>query len=143
MFVEEAVGTINEMSGVADEQALLECMFEATVGSMGDDERKQYLESDEVKAALEAGVIGKKTIVRLSKMDDLSRRIKLAALQKAKEDNASEWMMLKKNRIQERKLLGKIMQKYSMRVKQDAVKSQRALLKVTPNAFTRPIAMGR
>lgn len=142
MFLEEGT-VINEQSGVADEGALLECMFEATVGAMPEEERKQYLESDEVQSALEAGVIGKRTIVRLSKLDDLSRRIKLAALQKAKEDNASEWAMLKKNRVMERKLLGKIMQKYSMRVKQDAVKSQRALLKVTPNAFSKPIAMGR
>lgn len=142
MFLEEGT-VISEQSGVADEGALLECMFEAAVGAMPEEERKQYLESDEVQSALEAGVIGKRTIVRLSKMDDLSRRIKLAALQKAKEDNASEWTLLKKNRVMERKLLGKIMQKYSMRVKQDAVKSQRALLKVTPNAFSKPIAMGR
>jgi len=131
-------GVVNE-DGVQDIDALVECMFESVVSTMCDEEKSIYLGSDEVKAALEAGIIGKKTVVRLSKMDDLSRRIKLAALQKAKEDNASEWAQLRKNRIVERKLLGKIMQRYGTRVRTDAVKAQRTLLKVTPNAFTRPL----
>lgn len=142
MFVEEAmgaVGAIDETSGVQDEGALMEAMFESAVACMPEEDRVAYLQTDEVKAALEAGVIGKRTIVRLSKMDDLSRRIKLAALQKAKEENAAEWTQLKKNRIMERKLLGKIMQRYGTRVRTSAQKSQRALLKVTPNAFTRPL----
>ena len=139
MFLDEEGQSAIDESGVSDEQSLLESIFESTVMAMPDEERKNYLESDEVKAALEAGVVGKRTIVRLSKVDDLSRRIKLAALQKAKEDNAAEWAQLKKNRVKERQLLNRIMTKYSTRVRNDAVKAQRALLKVTPNLFTRPL----
>ena len=139
MFLDEEGQSAIDGSGVSDEQNLLESIFESTVMAMPDEERKNYLESDEVKAALEAGVVGKRTIVRLSKVDDLSRRIKLAALQKAKEDNAAEWAQLKKNRVKERQLLNRIMTKYSTRVRNDAVKAQRALLKVTPNLFTRPL----
>lgn len=139
MFLDEEGQSAIDESGVSDEQSLLESIFESTVMALPDEERKNYLEGDEVKAALEAGVIGKRTIVRLSKVDDLSRRIKLAALQKAKEDNAAEWAQLKLNRVKERKLLNRIMAKYSTRVRNDAVKAQRALLKVTPNLFTRPL----
>ena len=139
MFLDEEGQSAIGESGVADQQTFMESIFESAVMALPDEERKNYLESDEVKAALEAGVVGKRTIVRLSKVDDLSRRIKLAALQKAKEDNAAEWAQLKKNRVKERQLLNRIMTKYSTRVRNDAVKAQRALLKVTPNLFTRPL----
>ena len=129
---------IKESAGL-DQTVLMESFFSQTVAMMNEDERKQYLESDEVKALEEAGVIGKKTIVRLTKMDDLTRRIKIAAFQKAKDDGDPNWELLRKNRIKERELIGKIMNKYAMRVKKDAVVAQRSLLKVTPNAFTRPI----
>lgn len=129
---------IEESAGL-DQTVLMESFFSQTVAMMNEDERKQYLESDEVKALEEAGVIGKKTIVRLTKMDDLTRRIKIAAFQKAKDDGDPNWELLRKNRIKERELIGKIMNKYAMRVKKDAVIAQRSLLKVTPNAFTRPI----
>ena len=139
MFIEEGMGPIDETSGVQDEAALMESIFESAVASMPEEDRLAYLQTDEVKAALEAGVIGKRTVVRLSKMDDLSRRIKLAALQKAKEENAAEWKQLKLNRVKERMLLNKIMTRFGTRVRTSAQKSQRALLKVTPNAFTRPL----
>ena len=139
MFIEEGMGPIDETSGVQDEAALMESIFESAVASMPEEDRLAYLQTDEVKAALEAGVIGKRTVVRLSKMDDLSRRIKLAALQKAKEENAAEWKQLRLNRVKERMLLNKIMTRFGTRVRTSAQKSQRALLKVTPNAFTRPL----
>jgi hypothetical protein len=127
--------------GVENKDELTERIFESAVAAMDDATRKDYLESDEVKNIVEAGVIGRKTIVRLSKKDDLSRRIKLAAFQKAKETNAPEWKALKKNRVQERRLIGKIMQRYGNAVKKDAINSQKALLKLTPNAFTRPLSL--
>jgi hypothetical protein len=137
-FIEET-SALNEESGVADQNALMEKIFEQEVAMMTEDQRTEYLGSDEVKALEEAGVIGKKTIVRLSKMDDLTRRVKIAAFQKAKEDGDANWEALRKNRIKERDLIGKIMNKYATRVKKDAVVAQKSLLKLTPNAFTRPI----
>jgi hypothetical protein len=137
-FFNEESDIVNE-AGVQDMEGLMEHVFVDVVSCMDESTRNEYLQSDEVKALEEAGVIGKKTIVRLSKMDDLSRRIKLAAFQKAKEDNDANWVALRKNRVKERELIGKIMNKYSNRVKKDAVQAQRSLLKITPNAFTRPI----
>jgi len=128
-----------EEAGIIDQNMLMEHMFIQQVAMMSEEQKNEYLQSDEVKALEEAGVVGKKTIVRLTKMDDLTRRIKIAALQKAKENGDADWTALRKNRIMERKLIGKLMNKYGARVKKDAIMAQRSLLKITPNAFTRPI----
>lgn len=139
MLLEGYIEDHADEQGVENKDELIERIFESAVSMMDDKTREDYLASDEVKNIVESGVIGRKTIVRLSKKDDLSRRIKLAAFQKAKETNAPEWKALKKNRVMERKLIGKIMQRYGNAVKKDAVNSQKRLLKLTPNAFTRPL----
>lgn len=73
---------------------------------------EQFLESTECQAMLEKGLIGKKTMVRLSKMDDLERRIGMAAIQLAKEHNDPLYDKLKLNRVKERELLDAINKRY-------------------------------
>ena len=69
-----------------DQSALFETLFIDYVNHMNDDERKEFLESAEVKALTEAnGGVNRRTIVRLSKQDDYNRRITLAAMEKAKQ----------------------------------------------------------
>lgn len=103
-----------------EEQMLIdECM------RMDDEDRRAFLESEECKYLLEAGKMRKNTIVFLSGKDDLSRRTKMIALQMAKESNDSNWEKLKKNRIIERNLLGKIMNKYGTRAEKIAKKTQK------------------
>lgn len=130
---------ITEDASVVDMAALVESFVFGEVSAMSDEQRKSFLESEQCKAMEEAGIIGKKTIVRLSKMDDLTRRIKIASFQIAKEKNDPLWSLLVKNRIKERELIGKLVQKYGMGAKRAAITGQRQLLKITPNAFTRPI----
>ena len=126
-------------SGVEDFDSLLEaCLYDA-IKAMPDEDRKAYMESSELKTLCESNVIGKKTFVRLSKIDDLSRRIKLAVYAKAKEDNDPNYIKLRKIQAKKHDLNNKLMQKYGMRVKQDAVKAQRSLIKINPTAFTRPL----
>jgi hypothetical protein len=60
-------------------------------------------------------------------------------LAKAKEENSQEWQQLRKVQAKRKALLAKIATKYTPRVQNNAVKAQRAMLKATPNAFTRPI----
>lgn len=132
-FAEDA-NSLQE-SGILDQNALLESVFVDQVTKMDDEQRKAYLESDEVAALVEAGVVGRRTIVRISKNDDLTRRIHLASLQKAKESGDADWEALRKNRVMEKKLLQKIYNKYANRVRQDAVKSQKRLIKLSPKAF--------
>ena len=139
----DSMGTepIGQLSGscIEDANSLIEAFIYDTITSQGEELTKQFLESAECKALQEAGVLGKKTIVRMTKVDDLSRRIKLAALQKAKEDRDPNYLMLKKVIAKKKDLSSKIMSKYASRVKNDAIKSQRALMKISPSYFTRPI----
>jgi len=73
---------------------------------------EQFLESTECQLMLEKSLIGKKTMIKLSKMDDLERRIGMAAIQLAKEHNDPLYEKLKLNRIKERQLLGAINKRY-------------------------------
>lgn len=124
-----------EGDGIQDDNALLETFLVDQVSNMSDADRKAYLESDEFNALVEAGVIGRRSIVRMNKQDDLQRRIHLASIQKAREVGDADWEALRKNRINERRLLNKIYMKYSNRVRRDAVQSQKRIIKLSPRAF--------
>jgi len=103
-----------------------------------DERKKEFLESQEAVALEEGGIISRKTLVRLSKEDDLSRRLKMAALQLAKDSDDILFTQLTKNRIKERELLEKITAKYSMKATQAAKLGQKAYLKQKlPVAFFR------
>lgn len=116
-------------------QELLEASLVEKVCLMDDAEKKEYLSSDEFRMLEEAGKVGRRSLVRINKMDDLTRRTHLASLQKAKEMGDSDWDMLRKNRIKERQLLNRIYKKYASRVRRDAVKAQKRLIKLSPRAF--------
>lgn len=90
-----------------------------------DDQRKQVLESGVLDALCEAGKFRKKTLVRLSGQADFDRRNKLAAMALAKENNDPLFDKLALNRVKERELLGKIMQKYGNKGARVAKASQK------------------
>jgi hypothetical protein len=77
-----------------------------------DEEKRALFESAESILLEKKNITSKKTLVRLNKNDDLSRRSTMAAMQIAKDKNDSLWKALVKNRIQERKLLRAIKKKY-------------------------------
>jgi hypothetical protein len=83
----------------------------------------------------EAGAVGRKAIVRMSKQADLDRRIMLAAMQMAREKGDNDFELLRKNRIKERQLLDRIYKKYNNMVRRDAKKAQQKLIKLSPRAF--------
>lgn len=120
---------------IKDQQFLQECMLIDQMERMSDEEYKAYTESDEFKNLLEAGITGRRSIVKMNRQDDLSRRINLAAIQMAREQGDADWEALRRNRVQERRLLDRIYKKYSMRVRRDAIQSQKRLVKLSPNAF--------
>ena len=139
MGVYSGANIVTEDAGVVDMDVLKESLVYAEIASMPEEARKAFIESAECKAMEEAGIIGRQTIVRLSKMDDLTRRIKIASFQIAKEKKDPLWSLLVRNRIKERELIGKLVGKYGTGARRSAIQGQRELLKVTPNAFTRPI----
>lgn len=135
-------GNIQETAVISEQgmQQLEETyLYEYILKNYSETEIKQFCESKEAEALVEAGKMSKKTIVRLSKNDDLARRKKMAAYQLAKDNNDSLWNQLVKNRIKERELIEKIELKYNNKAEQLAKLGQKDYLKGhNPLAFMRP-----
>ena len=122
-------------AGIVDQDALLENMLIDQMNRMTDEEFQAYTESADFQNLVEAGVLGRRSVVKMTRKDDLNRRIHLASIQMAREQGDADWGALRKNRVNERRLLKKIYTKYSNRVRRDAMQSQKRLIKLTPDAF--------
>ena len=96
-----------------------------------DAEKRELLESAEIALLEKKNITNRKTLVRLNKNDDISRRTTMAALQIAKQKNDSLFNKLVKNRIMERKLLTAIKKKYGSVAQRAAIKGQREYIKGT------------
>ena len=133
------VTSINEE--LKDPSALREQFVLDELSMLTDDQKQAFTESEECKAMLEKGIISRRTLVRLSKTDDLSRRMKMAAFQLAQEHKDPLWAQLVKNRVKERMLIKKIAQKYSSKSTMVAKQGQREYLKAAMGKkFMRPIS---
>lgn len=113
---------------IEDTQAYEEACAAALLAKQPDDVINEFAHSEICEALITEGKINRKTIMKLNKNDDLSRRKKIAAYQLAKEHNDPLWRKLVANRIKERELINAIMAKYGSRGEQVAKKSQRAFL---------------
>ena len=119
MFDEEAEMELQEMF-----------VYDQLCQELNTDElREEFFNSELPDAMMEAGIVSKKTLVRLSKKDDLSRRKKMVVLQMAKEANDPLYNQLIKLRKKERSIIGKLYMKYSNRATKTAVKGQKDYLK--------------
>lgn len=90
------------------------------------------------EALEEAKVLGKRTLVRLSKKDDLDRRQTIAALQMAKEANDPLYNKLIKVQAQRKQYLAQIKAKYSAKSQRAAVQGQKEYIKAmrkVPKSF--------
>ena len=90
---------------------------------------KEFCESEEAKALVEANVLRKPTLVRLSKKDDFTRRVKIAAFEICKEENPTLWKKLAENRVKEKKLINQIMTLYRARAIKRAKAEQTQYIK--------------
>lgn len=113
---------------IEDSQAYEEACAAALLARQPDEVINEFAHSPECEALITEGKISRKTIMKLNKNDDLSRRTKIAAYQLAKEHNDPLWTKLVKNRVKERELISAIMAKYGGRGEQVAKKSQRSFL---------------
>ena len=131
--LDESYNTMEEdhsdYGGIIDQDALLEAMFADAIACMDDDERERYFQSDEFNALVEANIIGNKVLRAESKEDyfsgHLSRMLKMAALQKAKEVGDALYDKLRKIRIQEKNILNSLYKRYSNSVRQDVMKADK------------------
>ena len=124
---------------IQDYDMLLENLIYDMAATMSDDERKYFMESDTFQNVVNEGGISKRTVVRMNKLDDLTRRIAVAAFQMAKQDNDPNYKALKKLIAKKQAIKAKILKKYATRVKPAVMKAQKQLIKINPTYFTRPI----
>ena len=107
----------------------LEACIVDEVSHLSDEKIQEFCQSPEAEALVEAGVMRKKTLVRLSKKDDFSRRRTMAAFTIARDKKDPLWSKLVKNRLQERKLIGEIVKKYGGKADKVAKAGQKEYLK--------------
>ena len=108
-----------------DPSLLEECFIADEVSRLPEDKIKEFCEAGGVGEQLvQEGKLRKKTLVRLSKQDDLTRRTKMGALLLAKEKNDPLYATLVKNRQQKRDLVDKIMKKYGSKGQRVAKQAQ-------------------
>ena len=114
---------VNEVNMNFNMDEFMEACFYDEHYADSDAEKRELLESADI--LMEANKISRKTLVRLNKNDDLTRRTGMAALQLAKDNNDPLWRKLVKNRIVERKLLAAIKKKYANKAQIAARKGQK------------------
>lgn len=89
-------------------------------------------------ALVEAKVLGKRTLVRLSKVADVQRREHIAALQMAREANDALYTKLVQVQAKRKDLLAAIYKKYGSKAQKAAVKGQKEYIKTmrkVPKSF--------
>lgn len=114
----------------SDPNAIIGQMIEMEVSQLPYEKIEEFCAPGGVGETLVAeGKLYKKTLVRLSKKDDLTKRKKIIALNLARDNKDPLWDKLALNRVKERDLISKIMTKYGNKSQKLAVKSQKDFLK--------------
>lgn len=112
-----------------NQSELLESYIYDEISRCSQETIQEFVNSEQAQAMLEKGMISKKTLVKLSKVDDLERRTGMAALQIAKDKGDHLFDQLAKVRAKEKELLAKINDKYEMQATKVAKMGQRDYLK--------------
>lgn len=127
----ELYGTthISSVEEVANDDRLMGMFIVDDVlrGTQGD--IKKFCESEEAKILVEKQVLNKPTLHRLSKQDDLKRRIKLISYQMAKDANDPLWAKLVKFQKLKKEYAQKILNKYGKKAERAAKIAQKNYIK--------------
>ena len=90
---------------------------------------KNFCESEEASILMEKQVLNKPTLHRLSKQDDLKRRIKLLSYQMAKDAGDPLWTKLVKWQKLKKETAQKILNKYGKKAERQAKIAQKEYIK--------------
>lgn len=93
------------------------------------EDRAALMETPEFLALEAKGLIGKRTIVKLKKEDDLERRETMAAFELARDMADPLWDKLAANRVKERELISRIKAKYKNKATIIAMNTQKDYIK--------------
>lgn len=119
---------IEESSLIDDEfdfDALDEACTISFLSRLPDEDLQEFVQSEECEALITEGKLNRKTIMKLNKNNDLTRRQTLAAYQRAKEKNDSNWVKFVKYKTLANKYKRAILEKYGKQSVNIAKKSQR------------------
>lgn len=120
---------IASIEEAAKSDALMELYLVDDIMSGTPEQIKQFCESEEAQILIEKQVLNKPTLHRLSKADDLKRRIKLTAYALAKQANDNNWKMLVKYSGLKKQYANKILAKYGKRAEKIAKIAQKEYIK--------------
>ena len=125
-------GTQNLATSTVDEEAeLLELFLYDDLYRCDEQQIKEFVESDDCKALVEAKAFRKPMVIRLSKEADATRRTKIAAYRLAKQANDPLWNKFKLLTAKRKEIIAKIMKKYGNKGGKQAVKAQKAFIKAS------------
>ena len=96
---------------------------------MSESDLKTFVESEQAQVLIERQVLNKKTLVRLSKKDELKRRIKLIAYKLAHDDKNPHWDKMCLFRSKWKKERAEVMRKYGNRASKLAKVAQKEYIK--------------
>lgn len=126
-------------------ERITECLIVDEVSKLSQDAIQEFCKPGGYGEQLvQEGKLRKKTLIRLSKKDDLERRTSMMNIQLAKDNNDVLWRKLVKNRKQKHDLIDAIDKKYGSKGSRLAKKSQNEFLHggakktgVLPKSFMR------
>lgn len=124
---EDDITIVSETAGMADvfiADELSRVLTEA--------ELKEFLQSEECESLVEAGLMRRNTVVRLSKTDDFERRKRLAALQIAKNKKDPLVKLLSRTIKKKYEIMDRIYAKNKALADRVAKQAQKAYIKKVP-----------
>lgn len=145
IFGSSYVGPIEEQSTMTFEDGdkfemapYLEAVVVSEISMLPEEKIQEFCQPGGLGEALvEAGKLRRKTLVRLSKKDDLQRRQTMAELELAKQHKDPNYAKLVKLHMQMKVLDEKIHQRWGMKANQIAKVQQKDYLKKTTPGFLR------
>lgn len=127
----ELYGTslVTSVEEMANSNALLELFYVDDILRGTSEEIKEFCESEEAQVLVEKQVLNKPTLHRLSKIDDLKRRQKLAAYMLASSNNDPLFAKLVKYQKLKKEYSNKILKKYGNKALRIAKMNQKDYIK--------------
>lgn len=120
---------IASVEETANSKTLLELFTIDDVLRGTSEDIQKFCESTEAQILVEKQVLSKPTLHRLSKQDDLKRRIKLASYQMAKDANDPLWAKLVKYQGLKKQYAQKVLNKYGKKAERVAKIAQKNYIK--------------
>ena len=128
LFSNDVIERIDE-DFMNEDNSIIEAFIVDDVLKMDSDSIKEWCESDEANVLVEAQVLRKPTMMRLSKQDDEKRRAKIVAYNMAKEANDPLYRKMIKYRQLWKQTSNKIMEKYGNKADRVAKKKQQEYIR--------------